>query len=109
MKIREYIGKAIVNLGLKITDFGFYVAGYVNTSSNNGALVHAILGGPFTKEDLGLEWEGPQGANTYLTVKMEAKGSVKDVDWYFGSLDDAYVWVKHFKSSIEPLVLRSNN
>jgi hypothetical protein len=30
-------------------------------------------------------------------------GVLEDVEWYFEDLDDAYVWVRHFNSSIDPI------
>jgi len=67
--------------------------------------IHRVVEGPFTQEDLGYEWDGPQEAEAYLVVLLEHDGELEEVEWYCATLDDAYDIVKHFKGSIEPIVI----
>ena len=71
----------------------------------NYTAIHNVVDGPYTQMDLGYEWDGPQEAEAYLVVKLEYNGQIEDVEWYFNTLDDAYDMVKHFKGSIEPIVI----
>jgi len=78
------------------------------TSTNQSITIYNVLDGPYTQGDLGVNWDGPYEAEAYLLVKLEYGGKVSDVEWYFSTLDEAYVWVKHFKVSIDPIVIEGN-
>ena len=76
-----------------------------SSTTTNYTAIHNVVDGPYTQMDLGYEWDGPQEAEAYLVVKLEHNGQIEDVEWYFNTLDDAYDMVKHFKGSIEPVVI----
>lgn len=75
---------------------------------NQSVTIHSVIEGPFTPDDMEEFWDGPKGATCYLVVKLEHDEGVQDVEWYFETLDEAYEWVKHFKVSIDPIVIEGN-
>lgn len=109
MKIR--FGLWMINLGLKIAHKGSDILGIpfddlIEEDEDHNVSIYCVLDGPYTQGDLGAEWDGPYEAEAYLLVKLEYDGKVSDVEWYFETLDEAYIWVKHFKESIEPIVIK---
>jgi len=109
MKIKTRFGLWLLTLGMKVARKGMTMAGLqdVPTPSNDSQsiTIHNVIDGPYTQMDLGYEWDGPQEAGAYLVVKLEYNNEINDVEWYFSTLDEAYVWVKHFKVSIDPIVI----
>lgn len=105
MNLKTRIGLGIFSAGLKVARFGSSLAGIQPSQPTSYTAIHNVVDGPFTQMDLGYEWDGPQEAEAYLVVKLEHNGKVEDVEWYFLTLDDAYDMVKHFKGSIEPIVI----
>ena len=49
--------------------------------------------------------EGPEDANWYMVCRAEVDGIMADDNFWFEDFDDAYEWQKHFKTTIEPLVI----
>jgi len=95
---------------MKLTRIGMRMAGLTDTTTSpveadQSITIHNVIDGPYTQMDLGYEWDGPQEAEAYLVVKLEYNNEINDVEWYFSTLDEAYVWVKHFKVSIDPIVI----
>jgi hypothetical protein len=113
MKVK--FGLWLINFGLKIARKGMDISGVTDTLANNpdvveeeedhSITVYSVLEGPFTQSDLGVNWDGPYEAEAYLLVKLEYGGKVSDVEWYFETAEEAFVWVRHFKQSIEPIVI----
>lgn len=58
--------------------------------------IHKVISGPYDDEDEGQIW------NLCL---VEIEGELVEVELYYDSFDDAYEVIKHFKSSIAPLVV----
>jgi hypothetical protein len=72
--------------------------------------IHHVLEGPFTRydfEDMD-DWTGPNEAEAFLLVKISQGDVVSDVEWYFHSVEEAFLWVRHFKGSIEPIVINGD-
>ena len=79
----------------------------MSTSLGSGSeiRIHSVIGGPFTPEDMEEYWDGPPESEAYLVVKVEHNGEVQDVEWYFATIDESYEWIKHFKKSIDPIII----
>jgi len=105
MKVK--LGLWLLTIGMKIARFGMKVSGIKvdEAEVDQSIIIHNVIDGPYTQTDLGYEWDGPQEAEAYLVVKLEYNNEINDVEWYFSALDEAYVWVKHFKVSIDPIVI----
>lgn len=108
------LGLWLWSLGLKIAARGRGIAmgnvpegtGLVfDGGSPDSVTIHRVIEGPFTQDDLQDEWTGPEDADCYLVVLLEVDGATEEVEWYFFTMDEAYEMVKHFKSSIEPIVI----
>ena len=108
MKVK--LGLWLLTIGMKISRLGMKVSGIKvdEAEVDQSITIHNVLDGPYTQMDLGYEWDGPQEAEAYLVVKLEYNNEINDVEWYFSTLDEAYVWVKHFKVSIDPIVIEGN-
>ena len=112
MKVK--FGLWLLGFGLKLARKGMDLSGVTDTlqetnlPEGGNITVHSVLDGPFTQGDLKVNWDGPYEAEAYLLVKVEYNGEVSDVEWYFETIEEAFVWVKHFKQSIEPLVIEGS-
>ena len=108
MKVK--LGLWLLTIGMKIARLGMKVSGIKvdEAEVDQSITIHNVIDGPYTQMDLGYEWDGPQEAGAYLVVKLEYNNEINDVEWYFSTLDEAYVWVKHFKVSIDPIVIEGN-
>ena len=62
-----------------------------------------IVQGPIAAEEC--PEEGPEDANWYMVCKAEVDGIMAEDNFWFEDFDDAYEWQKHFKTTIEPLVI----
>lgn len=80
----------------------------ITPTATSYAAIHRVVDGPFTQQDLGYEWDGPQEAEAYLVVLLEHNGNTEEVEWYVHTLDDAYDMVKHFKGSVDPIVIQGD-
>ena len=110
--MRVEFGLWVLSIGMKIANLGFRLAGLRDEGEDeedDKISVYCILDGPYTQDDLEEHWDGPQEAEAYLLVKVEYQGEVQDVEWYFETTNEAYEWVKHFKKSIEPIVIHSGD
>ena len=109
MKIK--LGLWLLTIGMKVARLGIKMSGIKvdEVETNQSITIHNVLDGPYTQMDLGYEWDGPQEAEAYLVVKLEYNNEINDVEWYFSTLDEAYVWVKHFKTSIDPIVIQNGD
>jgi hypothetical protein len=106
MTIRISIGVAVSKIGMVIARFGLTLAGLRSVLDSDGLVyIHAVIDGPFTQSYLEDEWDGPDDYEAYLLVRIEVDGVISDSEWYFETAEEALVWVRHFKSSIEPLVI----
>jgi hypothetical protein len=110
MLIIMKFGLWLSRCGLWLTKQGMTMAGMtplLATEVQAGepcVYIHRILDGPYHSNDYEDEWAGPEWSTACLIVKMENNmGVLEDVEWYFEDLDDAYVWVRHFNSSIDPI------
>ena len=109
MKVK--FGLWLLVLGLKLARKGMDISGVSATMQDTDlpkdsrVTIHSVLDGPYTQGDLGVNWDGPYEAEAYLLVKLEYNGEVSDVEWYFETVEEAFVWVRHFKQSIEPIVI----
>jgi len=113
MSIKIGIGMYLCTLGMTIARFGLDLTGVTEeaTEDEDGPIsVYCILDGPFTQSDVGeYGWGGPEDYEAYLLVKVEHMGVVSDVEWYFETVEEAFVWVRHFKTSIDPIVIESGD
>lgn len=111
MNLKTKIGLGVSTVGLKIARLGFNLAGVspLPETPTSYTAIHRVVEGPFTQMDLGYEWDGPQEAEAYLLVLLEHDGKLEEVEWYCHTVDDAYDIVKHFKGSIEPMVIEGIN
>jgi len=82
--------------------------GVFDVATNNTLIIHSIIEGPFTQQDLGIEWTGPKEAECFLVVLLEREGATEGVEWYFETVEEAYTWVRHFKGSIEPIIIKGD-
>tara|TARA_R110000824_G_scaffold243078_1_gene431716 strand:- start:192 stop:437 length:246 start_codon:yes stop_codon:yes gene_type:complete len=62
-----------------------------------------IISGPTSREDSEDADDYPDECDQMLVCKAEIDGEIVAVDYWFEHIDDANEWVKHFKTSIEPL------
>jgi len=114
MKVK--FGLWLIDFGLKIARKGMDISGVTDTLAeritevppDHSVTIHSVLDGPYTQGDLGVNWDGPYEAEAYLLVKLEYGGKVSDVEWYFETVEEAFTWVRHFKQSIDPLVIQGN-
>jgi hypothetical protein len=91
---------------MSIASFGLNLTGLRESLESDGLIyVHEVIDGPFTQSYLEDEWDGPDDYEAYLLVKIEVDGGISDTEWYFETVEEAFVWVRHFKQSIEPLVI----
>lgn len=106
MKIK--LGLWLLTIGMKIARLGMKVSGIKvdEAEVDQSITIYNVISGPYTQMDLGYEWDGPQDAEAYLVVKAEVDGEIDDIEWYFSTVDEAYEWVKHFKVSIDPIVIQ---
>ena len=113
MRIKTRFGLWLIDFGLKISRKGMDISGVTDTllepfPDDHSITIHSVLDGPYTQGDLGVNWDGPYEAEAYLLVKLECGGKVSDVEWYFETVEEAFTWVRHFKQSIDPLVIQGN-
>ena len=112
MKVK--FGLWLIEFGLKLARKGMDISGVSATLQDKDVpkdtdiTVHSVLDGPYTQGDLGVNWDGPYEAEAYLLVKLEYNDQVSDVEWYFETVEEAFTWVRHFKQSIEPIVIEGN-
>ena len=110
MSIKVTVGMWITSLGMNIAKAGLAMIGvHPSALDSDSIIIHNVLEGPFTQYDMPDEWQGPYEAEAYLVVKAEVDGEIKDIDWYFETIEEAFVWVKHFKSSINPIVIEGGD
>jgi hypothetical protein len=111
MSIKITLGMWIASLGMSMARIGLDMVGVrpSDLAEDDSIIIHNVLEGPFTQYDLPDEWQGPYEAEAYLVVKAEVDGEIKDIDWYFETIEEAFVWVKHFKSSIKPIVIEGGD
>ena len=69
--------------------------------SSNKILIWDVLEGPIDIDDLPDEM--PEGHNFLNVCKAEVDGEIVHINFWFETFDEAYRWVKHFQTSIEPL------
>lgn len=114
MSMKTRFGLWLFTLGMMLTRKGMTMAGVAELEglqdTKDDILIHHVLEGPFTRFDFEdeLDWEGPIEAEAFLLVKISQGGQVSDVEWYFHSVEEAFLWVRHFKSSIEPITIRGD-
>jgi hypothetical protein len=110
MSIKVYIGLFITTVGLSVARFGVNLMDIRKPPESDGIIyIHGVLEGPYTQSYLESEWTGPEDYEAYLLVKIEVDGVVSDTEWYFETIEESLTWVRHFKSSIEPLVIESRD
>ena len=103
LKIR--VGLLLVSFGLWLGKKGVDLTGV----TFNTTKIHNVISGPFTQEDLGYEWDGPEGSECFLNVLLEDEGKIDEVEYYFGSLGEAYEMIKYFKVNIKSIEVRGYN
>ena len=68
-----------------------------------------IMEGPIAAESvpaLDLDPDRPEWANWMMVIKIEDEdGNIIDDTFWFETLDEAYDLVRHFKSTIDPIVV----
>ena len=108
---RFNLGMWLWSSSLKVANVGKSMAikyapeGVFDVATNSNLIIHRIIEGPFTQQDLGYEWTGPEDAECFLVVLLEREGATEEVEWYFEGVEEAYAWVRHFKGSIEPIII----
>ena len=100
--------KGIVMVGSKDHLSTLEAKSLTSKTATSYTAIHRVVDGPFTQADLGYEWDGPQESEAYLLVLLEHGGMIEEVEWYVQTLDDAYDMVKHFKGSIDPIVIQGD-
>lgn len=60
-------------------------------------IVHRIVDGPYEDEEYGY----------FLVCLLEINGELYTEDVYVETFDEAYGMVKHFSTSIEPIIISS--
>jgi hypothetical protein len=68
-------------------------------------LLWGIIEGPFSAEDLPDCGFPPE--STMLVLKVSRGKDVFDAEFWFDNLDEAYVLVNHFRTSLNPIVLNN--
>ena len=66
-----------------------------------------IVSGPIAKEESANPNDYPDNCDQMLVCKVEIKGKIVNVDYWFQNIEDANAWIQHFKTSIEPLEIFS--
>jgi len=61
--------------------------------------VHKVIEGPFEVDD------EEDGTSIWLLCLGEENGSLKEIDVYFDTFNEAYSFKNHFLTSINPIVL----
>lgn len=64
-----------------------------------------ITSGPYHRDEVG-DPNVPEGLEYMLVCLIEIDGELLHKEYWFSSLEDANVWVDHFKSKIEPIPVR---
>ena len=111
---RFNLGMWLWSSSLKVANVGKAMAikyapeGVFDVATNRNLIIHRIIEGPFTQQDLGYEWTGPEDAECFLVVLLEREGATEEVEWYFEGVEEAYAWVRHFKGSIEPIIINGD-
>jgi hypothetical protein len=107
MSMKITIGVWLSKLGMTIASFGLNLTGLRGSLEDDGLIyVHAVLEGPFTQANVPEEeWAGPEDYEAYLLVKVEINDEMSDIEWYFETIEEAFLWVRHFKQSMEPLII----
>ena len=67
--------------------------------------VWRVIEGPVSIEELDDISDAPDGAKYLLICRAEAEGSLGDDNFWFEHFDDAYAWVNHFSTEIDPIVI----
>jgi len=111
MSVKVGIGMYLCTLGMTIARFGLNLTGLMKEDKEDSPIsVYCVLDGPFTQSDFEeYDWGGPDDYEAYLLVKIEHMGVVSDVEWYFETVEEAFVWVRHFKTSIDPIIIESGD
>lgn len=61
-----------------------------------------ISHGPFHVDEVDDD-NVPEGLEYMVVALTEIDGELHDMEFWFGSLEDVNVWVKHFQTKIEPI------
>jgi len=108
MKVK--LGVWLTRYGLWLAKKGMDLSGVTDlldttNSTKDCITIHSVIGGPYTQSDAGTNWQGPYEAEAYLLVKLEYDSQIEDREWYFETVEEAFGWVRHFKTSIDPIVI----
>lgn len=64
--------------------------------------VWKINHGPFHVDEVD-DTNVPDGLEYMLVALVEYNGELSEQEFWFGSFEDAQVWIKHFQTKIEPI------
>lgn len=69
--------------------------------------VWQILEGPISVDEIP-EDEHPEKSTHFCVCKAEINGKLEELNIWFESFDDAYLWQSYFQTYIEPLELEGS-
>lgn len=69
---------------------------------SNKIKIWKINHGPFHVDEVD-DPHVPEGLEYMIVALVEFDGELSEQEFWFGSFEDAQVWVKHFQTKIEPL------